>query len=112
MYNLPFLGAHYSGGSAVVGGYGDGHGVWHDGGMMGWGWGLHGLPSLVLLVLVAVVLVVAVRWLWRTASSAGTTGQSAPSRSGGTALAILEERYARGEIDRDEFFTRKKDLTG
>lgn len=28
------------------------------------------------------------------------------------ALRILEERYARGEIDREEFLARKKDLLG
>lgn len=32
----------------------------------------------------------------------------APPRS--AALAVLEERYARGEIDRDEFSARKRDL--
>ena len=30
---------------------------------------------------------------------------------GGSALDTLEARYARGEIDRDEYLSRKKDLT-
>lgn len=35
-----------------------------------------------------------------------------PTRSdpGGRAREILEERYARGEIDRDEFLDRRRDL--
>ena len=31
-------------------------------------------------------------------------------RSKSPGMRILEERYANGEIDRDEFFNRKKDL--
>ena len=33
----------------------------------------------------------------------------APRRSPG--LRVLEERYARGEIERDEYLQKKKDLT-
>jgi uncharacterized membrane protein len=30
----------------------------------------------------------------------------------GMGLAILEERYVRGEIDREEFMLKKRDLMG
>jgi uncharacterized membrane protein len=45
-------------------------------------------------------------------SSAETpTGTAeAPTAASPALLAILEERYARGEIDRDEFLQRKQDL--
>ncbi len=41
---------------------------------------------------------------WQTPESSGTGGAKSE------ALRILEERYARGEIDREEFLRRKADL--
>lgn len=74
-------------------------------GHMGWGAGSGGLFGFgaaglwwILLVVGAVLLV---RWIFSARAA----------RRGGTgALEILAERYARGEIDREEFQNRKRDL--
>ena len=55
---------------------------------------------IVLLVLV----VVGIRWLLGS-----NTGQSSPPPHD-DALEILKSRYARGEIDRQEFEQKKRDL--
>ncbi|MFQ5959248.1 MAG: SHOCT domain-containing protein [Alphaproteobacteria bacterium] len=47
-----------------------------------------------------------VRWL------GGVGHTTHRGRRGSSALDILEERFARGEIDRDEFDERKRTLTG
>lgn len=81
--------------------YGGGYGP----GMSGWGWGLmgglHGIFWLVLLVLVGIALVALIRYLWR-----GPGGE--PSAS--SARRLLDERYARGEIERAEYLQRRQDL--
>jgi putative membrane protein len=77
---------------------------WPMGGGYGWGWGLFGLFFMLLFwVLVIVGVVFLVRWL---------VEQSRPQSSGGgeTALDILKKRYARGEINREEFEAKKRDL--
>jgi putative membrane protein len=70
---------------------------------MWWGWGL-GMMAMMFLfwALVIVGLVVGIRWL---------AGQGKVSRSD-SALEILRQRYARGEINKDEFEAKKKDLDG
>jgi putative membrane protein len=74
-----------------------GHGYWG-----GPGWGIvGGLVSLVFIVLVVVL----VASLIRNRSGAGATAAS-------SAIRILEERYARGDISRDEFLERRAALTG
>lgn len=73
-------------------------------GMMG-GMGI-GLISMVLFwVLIIVGIVVLVKWL---AGGPVAPGQP-PTR---TALDILRERYARGEVEREEFEQKKRDLGG
>ncbi len=73
----------------------------------GMGWGGHMVGWLFMLlfwVLIIVVTVAAVRWL--TGGTAMRDGKSSPQ----SAVDILRERYARGEIDREEFQQRKRDL--
>lgn len=75
----------------------------------GWGWGMgFGMISMVLFwVLVILGIVILVKWIAAGSSSGGT---GVPREK--TALDILKERYARGEIDREEFEQKKKDLAG
>ncbi len=74
---------------------------WSD----GWGGALpfhaHGLLFWTLLIL-------AVVWLVRSFTRSG--GRSHAERRAG--LDVLEQRYARGEIDRDEYFQKKRDIGG
>jgi putative membrane protein len=74
----------------------------HDWGS-GWMWlmPLFGIAWFALLV-VAIVLVV--RWMGR--------GNGARGASASSARDILDERYARGEIDREEYLQRRNDIAG
>lgn len=72
------------------------------GGMMGYGWGFMFLIPLAFLLLVGVGIYYLVTTFTRT---------SRPSfRRGERALEILRERYARGEITREEYVKMKEQL--
>lgn len=68
------------------------------GGWMGAGW----LAMLLFWVLLIVAIVLAVKWLARPGPPTETREK--------TARDILDERYARGEIERDEYEQKKSDL--
>jgi putative membrane protein len=78
----------------------------HGPGMMGWGhgWGWLGLLLMIIVwALVILGIIALIRWLW-------TAG---PRHAGGqppAALDILKARYAKGEINKEEFEQKKKDL--
>lgn len=85
----------------------------HDGAgyMMGSGWGgwggwaiAHGIFWLVVLIAAVMLTLALIRRLDR--DGGGTGGHRSPS-----ALDQLDERYARGEIDREEYLQRKKDIS-
>ena len=77
--------------------------MWSEYGM---GWGIFGAIHMVLWwVLLILGSVVLVKWLM--AGSSGGTRSTA-----NRAHEILEERYARGEIGKEEFDAKKRDLKG
>ena len=83
-------------------------GYGHDWGMTG-GWS-GGAFSMIIWPLVVVALVVGVIWFMRSPSYSGAGRLRLPRRSSG--LDILEERYARGEINREEFLQKKQEISG
>jgi putative membrane protein len=65
--------------------------------MWGGGWFMGPIMMLIFLVILVVFAVLVVRWLWPS---------GLPGRFEGTAksaITILEERFARGEIEKEEF---------
>lgn len=77
-----------------------------------WGWGMHpmmwgawgfGMMFMMVLfwVLVIIGIVLAIRWL---------TNQDR-ERPSDSAVEVLRQRYARGEIDKEEFEAKKRDLS-
>ncbi|MHB1064062.1 MAG: SHOCT domain-containing protein [Georgenia sp.] len=81
-------------------------GVWN--GMDGWtgmGWGWGWIFVVLLIVGIALLVVALVRGL-------GGGGTRPPGADRGRARALLDERYARGEIDTTEYQERLRELGG
>lgn len=76
-------------------------------GYEGWGWPLlHGFGGFLTLVITLVVLwavVTAVRAMARSSASADEGGVD-------RSMAILRERYARGELTKEQFEQMRRDL--
>lgn len=77
------------------------------GGMYDGGWGVgYGIMGMVhgllWLVLIGLGIAVLVRWLRRGEASAPTPEESA--------LDVLKKRYARGEIGKEEYEEKRRDL--
>jgi putative membrane protein len=82
---------------------------WHMGRwMMGdWGMGWFGMIMMLLFwVLVIAGIVVLIRWLIQSTGSKNSSNVGTASQ----AMEILKERFAKGEITRDEFESMKKEI--
>ena len=75
--------------------------MWNGFDGMGWGWiGLGFLHMGLFWILVILGIVVLVRWL----------AASSPASTPGRALEILKERYAKGELTREQYEQMKREL--
>jgi len=81
----------------------------HSGMGYGMGFGFGGIFMLIFWGLIIFGIVALVKWLF-TSPGAHHGAPQHPPAPRRDPLSILEERYARGEIDRDEFLARKQDL--
>ncbi len=86
------------------GGYG-GYGGWAGHYGMGYGFGWIFMVLFWILLIVGIVAIIK----WAFSSGHGPTHVLPPSPQR-TAHDILKERYARGEIDKDEFEERRRTL--
>jgi putative membrane protein len=87
-------------------GYGPEWGMMGGWGGFGWLGPLHILFWVVVLILIVALIV----WLVRPSSHASVAYRTEQRRSPG--LDVLEERYARGEINRDEYLQKRRDIAG
>jgi putative membrane protein len=96
------LSAHAQSAPAQAGMWGDG---WHG----GWGWGHMFFGSFMMLFFLGgfiILVVLAVRWMGGGSPRVGD-GPAQRNR----ALDIIDERYARGEIDKEEYEERRRLLS-
>jgi putative membrane protein len=83
--------------------YGGGYGP----GMMNWGYGgwFMGIINIIFWIAVIIGIIYLIKFI--SSSSKQSTQES---KRGDSALDILRERYAKGEINREEFEEKKKVL--
>jgi putative membrane protein len=81
--------------------YGGGPGMMGYG-LMGW---FYPIGMILFWILIVVVIVLLIKGVWPS------KGSEQPARAAEeSALDILKKRYARGEINKEEFLEKKKDL--
>jgi putative membrane protein len=80
----------------------------------GFGGGTSALGFIVSLIFTLIILVGLGLLIWWLVVQAGAGRHAGPPAQppAGRALEILNERYARGEISKEEYEERKRQLTG
>lgn len=73
------------------------------GDMFGWG-----LGGGIMMIIFWVAIILFIVWIVKEASGRNDSDKTRHDKS---AIEILEERYAKGEIDKKEFEEKKKDLS-
>lgn len=90
-------------GAALAEGYDEGRYYHHMGAWDGgWGYGFMGFGMLLFWALVVLLVVLALRWV----------GDGALPGRQPSALDVLKERLAKGEIDIEDYEARRKTLEG
>jgi len=77
-------------------------------GMMGWGYGIEWLGMVIMVAFWIAVIVGIIFLIRRLVLSTRAAAHKAHAED--SALGILKKRYARGEINKEEFEEKKKDL--
>jgi putative membrane protein len=85
-----------------------GYGYGSHWGMMGWGNGGLWPLGMIVWVIVIVAIIVIIGWVVRRFSSP----LRFENRRRPPGLDLLDERYARGEISREEYLQKQSDILG
>lgn len=76
-----------------------------DGGGWGWGMGFGWIFMILFWALIILGIVALARWLFSAGGFGGGSGGSSKAP-----LEILKERYARGEINREQYEQMRREL--
>lgn len=61
-------------------------------------------------MMIGFILLVVILYCWNSSANSGGSSCIDPQFGSNTSLEILNERYARGEIQREDYLERKKEL--
>lgn len=83
------------------------------GSMFGTGFGMYGLFGMLFNIAILVGVVVLAVWAVQkfTGSGSGSGGGSRPYNQSLSAREILDQRYARGELNREEYQQKVQDIS-